>query len=153
MQPSQLTPTPKMPSNNLTPENIPMVAIDFMNQTHKEEVAIVISLMEKLKAASDELNNKGISESLIQWLKHTEAHFQRENELMLEMNFPPYLVHSGEHENALNVMRVVINAWEKNKDLQQLSDYVFRQWPDWFKAHVNSMDTVTANFAKMKGVG
>jgi hemerythrin len=141
-----------MPSLNITPENIPLVALDFMNQTHKEEVALVASLMEKLNAATKKQNDSEISAALTKWLEHTEAHFQRENELMLEINFPPYLVHSGEHENALNLLRAVINAWEENKDLQQLSDYVLNQWPDWFMAHVNSMDTVTANFAKMKGV-
>ncbi len=141
-----------MPSINITPENIPLVAIDFMNQTHKEEIALVNSLMEKLQAAPDEENDTEISESLTQWYTHTEAHFQRENELMLEMNFPPYLVHAGEHENALNLMRAVIKAWEKNKDIPQLSDFVFNQWPEWFMAHVNSMDTVTANFAKTKGI-
>jgi hemerythrin len=140
-----------MPPTNINPDNIPLVTIDFMNQTHKEEVALVNLLMEQLKAATDEESHNGISESLTQWLKHTEAHFQRENELMLEIDFPPYLVHSGEHENALNVMRAVIKAWLTNKDLQQLSDYVSNQWPEWFQAHVNSMDTVTANFAKTKG--
>lgn len=141
-----------MPSFNISPENIPLVALDFMNQTHKEEVSLVVSLMEKLNAAKRELDTSSISEALTQWLEHTEAHFQRENELMLEVNFPPYLVHSGEHENALSLLRAVINAWEENKDLQQLSNYVFNQWPEWFMAHVKSMDTITANFARMKGV-
>lgn len=140
-----------MPSPTITPDNIPLVAIDFMNQTHKEEVALVNALMEKLSTANEDKKDTGISEALNQWLEHTEAHFQRENELMLKINFPPYLVHSGEHENALHVMRAVINAWETKKDLQQLSDYVFNQWPEWFQAHVNSMDTVTAQFAKMQG--
>ncbi len=142
-----------MPSPTITPENIPLVAIDFMNQTHREEVALVNSLMKKLQIAAEEKNDNGITEILTQWLAHAEAHFQRENELMLEINFPPYLVHAGEHENALHVMRAVISAWEENKDVQQLSDYVFKQWPEWFQAHVNSMDTATADFAKMKGIG
>jgi hemerythrin len=141
-----------MSSPSITPENIPLVAIDFMNQTHKEEVALVNSLMKKLQAAAEEKNDNGITEALTQWLAHTEAHFQHENELMLEINFPPYLVHSGEHENALNLLRAVKSTWEENKDLQQLSDYVFKQWPEWFMSHVNSMDTVTANFAKSKGI-
>jgi hemerythrin len=140
-----------MSPTNITPDNIPLVAIDFMNQTHREEVALVNSLMKKLQAAAEEKNDDGITESLTQWLAHTEAHFQRENELMLEINFPPYLVHSGEHENAINLMRSVIQTWKKNMDLQQLTDYVFNQWPEWFMAHVNSMDMVTANFAKTKG--
>ena len=140
-----------MPSPRLTPDNIPLVSIDFMNHTHQEEVALVNALSEKLQIEQEDINPGEISELLAQWLSHTEAHFQRENELMIEIDFPPYLVHSGEHENALNVMRSVINAWQQSGNIQQLSDYVFKQWPEWFMAHVNSMDTVTANFAKMKG--
>lgn len=140
-----------MPTHTLTPETIPLVAIDFMNKTHQEEIALVNCLMQQLQGASNEGHFSEISESLKRWLTHTEAHFQRENELMLEIDFPPYLVHSGEHENALRLMRTVINAWEENKNLAQLSDYVVSQWPEWFMAHVNSMDTVTANFARMKG--
>jgi hemerythrin len=139
-----------MPSPTISPDNIPLVALDFMNQTHKEEVSLVHSLMEKINTAADEPDYREISTTLTQWLAHTEAHFQRENELMLEVNFPPYLVHSGEHENALSLLRAVINAWEEKRDLLQLSDYVFNQWPEWFMAHVKSMDTVTANFARMK---
>jgi hemerythrin len=139
-----------MPSPTISPDNIPLVALDFMNQTHKEEVSLVHSLMEKINTAADEPDYREISTTLTQWLAHTEAHFQRENELMLEVNFPPYLVHSGEHENALSLLRAVINTWEEKRDLLQLSDYVFNQWPEWFMAHVKSMDTVTANFARMK---
>ena len=141
-----------MPSPALTPNNIPLVSIDFMNRTHREEVAQVNTLMEQLQREPESINRKEIAELLDQWLSHTEAHFQRENELMMEVNFPPYLVHSGEHENALNVMRAVINAWQQDEDIQQLSDYVFKQWPEWFMAHVNSMDMVTANFVKAKHI-
>ncbi len=140
-----------MTANHLTPQNIPLVSIEFMNHTHQEEVALVNTLMEQLQTGQENINPDEISELLNQWLSHTEAHFQRENELMVEIGFPPYLVHSGEHENALNVMRAVIDGWQQSGDMQQLSDYVFKQWPEWFMAHVNSMDTVTANFAKMKG--
>jgi hemerythrin len=141
-----------MSLTSLTPENIPSVAIDFMNQTHMEEVEIVNSLMKKVIArVSGEQNDTEISQQLKIWLEHTQAHFARENDLMQKTAFPAYLVHSGEHEKALKLMQTVIDDWHQNKNVEHLHNYVFSLWPDWFIAHVNSMDKVTAEYALMKG--
>lgn len=141
-----------MSSTSLSPENIPSVSIDFMNQTHKEEVAIVNSLMEKIKARlSGEQNDTEISEQLKDWFEHTQAHFARENDLMQKTAFPATPVHSGEHEKALKLMQTVLEDWHQNKNVDRLHDYVFNQWANWFVAHVNSMDKVTAEYALMNG--
>ena len=141
-----------MSSTRLSPENIPSVGIDFMNRTHMEEVEIVTSLMEKVnERLSGEQNETEISQQLKLWLEHTQAHFDRENELMQKTAFPAYPVHSGEHENALALMRSVVDDWHQNRNVEQLHNYVFNVWPDWFMAHVNSMDKVTAQYALMNG--
>ena len=141
-----------MTLSSLNPESIPLVSIDFMNQTHLEEVKMVNALMDAITAKRSGTPNDGeITQQLKQWLEHTKAHFARENELMQETGFPAFPVHSDEHEIALNRMQTVVEAWEKNKDLELLNDYVFTQWPNWFKAHVSSMDKITAEFAVMNG--
>lgn len=123
-----------------------------MNQTHHEEVEIVNALMEIITARlSGNQNESEISQFLAKWLEHTQAHFARENELMQETGFPAFQVHSEEHEIALNRMQTVIDAWQQNKDIELLKDYVFTLWPNWFRAHVSSMDKVTAEFALMNG--
>ncbi len=141
-----------METVTLAPHNIPKVSLDFMNRTHEEEVVIVNKLMKLLENnASAEAHEAEVSTQLILWLEHTEAHFARENELMQQVGFPAYPVHAGEHESALKGMQSIVDDWQANKDLDQLQDYVFKLWPDWFLAHVSTMDTVTANFAKMQG--
>ena len=141
-----------MSLTNLTPENIPSVSIDFMNQTHMEEVEIVNSLMKKVNIRlSGEQNDTEISRQLKVWFEHTQAHFARENELMQKTAFPAYPVHSGEHENTLKLMQTVIDDWHRNKDIDRLQNYVFNLWPNWFMTHVNSMDKVTAEYALMNG--
>jgi len=141
-----------MSLTSLSPENIPSVGIDFMDQTHREEVEIVISLKQKIKnRLSAEQDETEITQLLKLWLEHTQAHFARENELMLETGFPAYSVHSGEHENALKHMQTVMDDWHQNKNIDRLKDYVFSLWPDWFMMHVNSMDKVTAEYALMNG--
>ncbi len=142
----------KMILDSLSPENMPSVCIDFMNRTHLEEVEIINSLMKKINARlSGEQNDTEISKQLMHWLEHTQAHFARENELMRETGFPAFPVHSGEHENALNHMQTVIGNWQENNDIEGLQDYVFDLWPNWFVAHLSTMDKVTAEYALMNG--
>ncbi|MCP4874700.1 MAG: hemerythrin family protein [Gammaproteobacteria bacterium] len=141
-----------MTLTSLNLKNIPSVGIDFMNRTHQEEIEIVDSLMEKIKARlSGKQNDTEISQQLTHWLEHSQAHFARENELMQETGFPAFPVHSKEHETALNCMRSVIDNWWENKDIEHLQDYVFKRWPNWFLAHVSTMDKVTAEYALMNG--
>ena len=141
-----------MTLTRLNPENIFLVDINFMNQTHLEEVKMVNELMETVNAQlSGGQNNLEISQQLAQWLEHTQAHFSRENELMQETQFPAFSIHSEEHGIALNRMQAVIDAWEQNKDIELVKDYIFTLWPNWFKAHVSTMDKMTAEFALQNG--
>ena len=133
-------------------ENIPLVSIQFINQTHLEELEMVNALMERINAQlSGGQNNQEISQQLVQWLEHTQAHFARENKLMQETGFPAFSIHSEEHEIALNRMQTVVDAWQQNKDIELVKDYVFTLWPNWFKAHVGTMDKMTAEFAVNNG--
>jgi len=135
---------------------IPHVAVDFMNNTHFEEIELVEKLGEVIteyeqNSAPTLDETKRLSDFLEQWLTHTQAHFSRENELMLETQFPMYSVHSGEHERVLKSMQEIIQTWQSNHDIEMLADYVFSSWPQWFDDHVNSMDMITAHFAVMHG--
>jgi len=135
---------------------IPRVDIDFMNNTHAEEVEMVITLsniitvyMKSDSKTDDE--KQGITQALENWLQHTKRHFEKENELMREVQFPAYLMHAGEHESTLQKMISIVNEWKSTKTIKPVADFVFIGWPSWFESHINSMDTMTAKFAVMKG--
>ena len=143
-------------------KDIPQVELDFMNATHFEEIAMVKSLGELVsnyqQSANDSNSNsnsnsneKAITESLQEWLSHTTAHFERENELMQQTGFPALPVHSNEHQQALKNMQAIIEAWQHNHDIDLLADFIFDLWPNWFNTHVNTMDMMTAKFAVMNG--
>jgi len=140
----------------LDAETMPRVDIEFMNNTHVEEVEMVKELGKLIAAYQDsdmptDSETKQISQSLENWLQHTQAHFQRENELMLETQFPMLPVHSGEHETALENMAGMVKAWQSSNDIEPVAEYVFSLWPTWFDDHVNSMDMITARFAVING--
>ncbi len=147
---------PTKPKTILEVESIPSVDIDFMNNTHFEEIKMVNELGKLISAfqkqdthSNDEIEQ--ISLALQRWLAHTIPHFDRENQLMQETGFPALGVHSQEHDMALDRMKNIIQGWEQHQDIELLADYVFSFWPNWFNDHVNTMDMMTAKFAVMNG--
>ncbi len=131
----------------LDPTAIPQVALPLMNDTHQEEVELINQLGSLLEAGLQGTPDEAaIGEKFQQWIAHTREHFARENELMQEYRFFAYPMHSGEHEQVLNHLEKLYQQWQENKDIPALAKYVFEIWPEWFAGHVNSMDTVTAQF-------
>jgi len=129
------------------PDKIPPVAVASMNETHHEEVKLVNELARLLhEAQAGESDTQAIDEALDRWVSHTEAHFARENELMEKYGFPPYPVHAQEHATVLDEIHHLQSAWHQQRELEPLVDFLFQRWPQWFVGHVNTMDTITAQF-------
>jgi len=126
---------------------VPQVRIDFMNQVHCEELTLVENLNQLVQESLTlgEIHSE-IDEKLQAWISHTAEHFERENKYMREYNFPAYIMHSGEHEQALRNMKLLQISWKKDKDLAKLNQYINQSWRPWFGQHISTMDTMTANF-------
>jgi len=140
----------------LEANSFPRVDIDFMNNTHYDELVMVQKLGQLISAYQHndqpkESDTEQVTASFIAWLEHSRAHFSRENTLMKEVEFPMYQVHYSEHERVLAEMLQVANNWQKTRDIELLVHYVFSAWPTWFNGHVNTMDMMTAQFAVMNG--
>ncbi|RTZ81894.1 MAG: hypothetical protein DSZ01_00070 [Gammaproteobacteria bacterium] len=131
----------------LDPSDIPAIAVDSMNRTHHEEVALVNALGELIKAAQQgDQDAEAMDAALDEWVAHTEAHFARENELMEKYGFPPYPVHAQEHATVLEEIHRLQSQWHRDRQTGPLTDFLFQRWPQWFMMHVNTMDTITAQF-------
>ena len=130
--------------NVLEFKDVPQVAMDAMNDVHREELNIVNDLYEAL-LANDLEKTTQLCE---QWLEHTKAHFDRENTMMEKYGFPAYHCHHGEHVEALQVLESIINNWKDSNDLVKLTAYVRNTWPKWYVNHISTMDTVTSTFIK-----
>lgn len=127
--------------------NVPQVAMDFMNKVHCEELEIADKLSDIVKESISlgEVHSE-IDTYLESWIKHTVSHFERENNLMKEYKFPAYIMHSQEHEQALRNMKIVEINWKKNRDLKELDSFINSNWRPWFGQHISTMDTMTARF-------
>ena len=133
-----------MGNNVLEVAQIPQVAMDAMNDVHREELDIV----NNVSAAIAVKDSAKISKLCNQWLEHTKAHFARENTMMETYGFPAFHCHHEEHVEALQGLESIISAWNENADLEVLTVYVKDTWPKWYVNHISTMDTVTSAFIK-----
>ena len=126
----------------ISDEQIPMVAMPGMNDTHLEE-AILINRLSGAIAERDVQSVTALMENLVE---HTVDHFASEEKMMQEKRFPPYMMHKGEHDRALNEMRMQLTMWNQEHDFEVLRFYVEVTLVDWIMGHIRTMDTVTAKF-------
>ena len=124
-------------------QQLPQVALDFMNTVHCEELLLTQRLYEALK---EEQGDEQIDALLQEWVEHTVTHFAREERLMLEYHFPPYPIHQGEHEQALETLRKVQSSGLSARDHDALIQYIKYDGSRWLFNHISTMDMVTANF-------
>jgi hemerythrin len=136
-----------LPSQVLDPAAMPLVALDSMNATHREELDLINELGTLLAAAGNGAPDlTAIDAKLEHWLAHTQEHFDRENRLMRKHGFPAYPMHRGEHDRVLLELEALQQDWRQHRDTEVLAVFLFRRWPDWFLSHVASMDRITAEF-------
>jgi len=131
--------------------DLPLVAEDFMNDVHYEDVDIINDLYEKLLNyidAETKENKNIVIDAYQNWYDHTVSHFKGEEDKMIKLNFPPYMMHKGEHEKCLEQMRQVLDYFIKNDDKEFLKSYLELDLINWLVNHIQTMDTVTAMFFK-----
>jgi len=132
-------------------KELPLVAMDFMNDVHFEDVEIINEIFELIlnyEAISDEANRENLANKYSQWVEHTIAHFQGEEVLMEAKKFPPYPFHKGEHDKALHEMKSIFENWQNSGDIREMKIYFIEILPHWLTQHILGMDTVTAMFFK-----
>lgn len=116
------------------------VGIGFMDDDHEVAAGQINALAEaalpqRLDLARD-------------FLDHCRHHFAREEEMMKATGFFAYGCHQGEHERVLAELQAVVAKLEAG-DPQD--DYFTKRLPEWLMIHRNTMDFVTAEFARNAG--
>jgi hemerythrin len=134
------------------PNAIPQVALHSMNDTHAEEVELINRIADLLQQDSSTLDRSALEQALDEWLEHTRQHFEREHALMEQSGFPAYPIHRREHQRVLGLIEQLVEDFRRGGEIAPLADFVLEQWPAWFDQHVRTMDTATAQFARMRGL-
>lgn len=69
--------------NVLDPSDIPLVGLESMNETHREEAELINQLGSLLdQEIQGHVDETAITKTLQTWVEHTRLHFTRENQLM-----------------------------------------------------------------------
>jgi len=126
----------------MTQEQLPMVAIPSMNDTHLEEIIIV----NKLDTAAKNNDVGAVTEILNELTEHTIAHFCGEETMMQKAQFPAYSTHKAEHDRHLHELQALVKYFEKTKDPRAIATHIEGNLEKWLIHHIQTMDTVTAHF-------
>ena len=126
----------------MTQDQLPLVAMPSMNDTHLEEMLIINQLQSVAEAGEIEKTINVLKELQ----KHTKDHFSNEESMMQEANFPAYEVHKAEHDRHLGELQSVLNYFQKHQDPLAIVSYINGTLVSWLTHHIQTMDTMTATF-------
>ncbi|HIP21106.1 MAG TPA: hemerythrin [Sulfurimonas sp.] len=127
----------------ITQEQLPMVAMPSMNDTHLEDIILI----NQLSAAAASKNVAATKIFLEELVEHTIAHFSGEEAMMQEHNFPPYPIHKAQHDRVLQEIKNVTKIFcEGEGDFSLVTAYVDGSLTPWLIDHIQTLDTVTAMF-------
>ncbi|MBI5163783.1 MAG: hemerythrin domain-containing protein [Magnetospirillum sp.] len=118
------------------------VGIAFMDEDHHEAVELINAMAEATGAELTAL--------FARYLAHSEAHFAREERLMRDTGFFAFEPHHAEHERVLGEYRAVLATLEAGGEAD-VHTYLRAGLAGWLLAHRNTMDFVTAQFARGQG--
>lgn len=116
------------------------VGVGFMDDDHAVAAAQINAL-----AAAD---LPGRVVLLREFLDHCRHHFAREEEMMRQTGFFAYGCHQDEHERVLAELQAVLARLETG---EAQDGYFAKDLPEWLTNHRNTMDFVTAEFARRAG--
>jgi len=133
----------------INPSDITEVCIPFMQETHLEEIDMLNTLYDLFECFRQGKEVPELAGQVQAIAEHTHAHFERENEKMRALNFPPYSVHKQVHDEYLSRMDDTILTWQASKDITPLISFFEQETPAWMQQHISTMDFVTANFFAM----
>ena len=126
----------------ITQDQLPMLAIPSMNDTHLEETLII----NKLDAAVSNNEVEAITAILKELLAHTALHYSDEENMMEEALFPEYKAHKKEHDRHLGEIQSVIEYFGKNQDPRAIYAYIEGGLASWILHHADTMDRALALF-------
>jgi len=128
----------------ITLEQIPVLAIPRMNDTHLEESLII----NRLEVAVNDKDIDDVFMILRELLAHTRVHYVDEEALMEESLFPESKKHKKEHDRHLNELRSVIEYFDKHKEPGAVHAYIEGSLSAWTLHHADTMDRELALFVK-----
>lgn len=130
----------------IDPDQLPRLAVPFMNEDHAEEARLLNTAGEKLEQLQAGTASKAdVMAALEALYLHTRAHFSREEAAMEEASFPAYSFHQADHVRTLGELGEAERKFRETGAAAELAAYLATV-PGWLAQHIETMDTVTARY-------
>jgi hemerythrin len=131
-------------ANYITP-----IALNFMDQEHLDEIDLINRLYEIL---NHDLLMGIIYPEAVKCMKKlltdTQVHFNNEERLMRETNYPRYEIHRGRHTAFMQKLHDAYNNFVETKNRKDLLIFMEHELKDWFVNHLRTDDYQLAEFSK-----
>jgi len=116
-----------------------LLGLDIMDDTHRAFVTLVNALSDAPDTIFPALFD--------QLIAHTRQHFEQEETLMKDSDFPAYLEHRDDHQRILGEL----DQFKKRVDRGLVAfgrNYIRERLPSWFRLHAATMDSALAAHLK-----
>lgn len=87
-----------------------------------------------------------IDAKLDELLRHMRTQFDREEQAMQAVKFPPAAAHKADHDRAFADLAARVERWKERRDREAMLEFIEAGLADWFMKHVNTRDYITARF-------
>lgn len=117
------------------------VGVTAMDLQHKQLVAMVNQVYEAMRTGKGELAAKTLLPSLAQY---TRSHFNAEEKLMHEVDYPQIAAHQAEHFKLAQQVSELLEKVKAGKMVATVSIATFLK--DWLTSHILGCDMQYAKF-------
>lgn len=123
------------------------VGISFIDDDHKQ----LINLLNQFTAAYDhDMSEKFEKEALEELINYTKYHFEREEEMMSENDYPDFIAHKAKHQEMIEQVSSFVELYNKkgHAALKEISEYL----TVWLISHINGTDKEYSQYLNDRGV-
>ena len=111
------------------------VGVPDVDHEHQELITLINELYDAMKSGE---SNFTVMDFLGEIYAHVSAHFALEEKIMRERKYDHYAGHKADHENLLDELRDIMDAYEEN---DYFSDDEFAKAVEkWFTDHFSTRD-------------
>lgn len=125
----------------MTQDELPILKVASMNDTHLEEMLLVNALSN----AAYSRDIEGVATAIQALYEHTVTHFENEEKLMLESNFADFAPHKAEHDRHIHELKSLIKYYDKNREPKAVIAYIAGNLERWLIHHMDTMDRAAAD--------
>ncbi len=123
------------------------VGVDLIDDQHKQ---LIEKMNELDRAVKHSRGVPKIIKTLDFLIEYTDFHFGTEEKNMVEMAYPKYEYHSGQHKEFVNTLKNLEMDFEEEGATQALAESINTFMFNWLVKHIKTVDVQFGRFLDEK---